>query len=85
MCPGGKRPVLTPGPLQPRRFLFGVKEAPGCDFHQRETVAPPFDPDRVAFALASRVYEWFGFEHDKIPYVAVDNGPRINADDIARI
>ena len=33
-------------------------------------------PGGVAFLLLAEIYAWFGLEHDRIPYIKLDNGVR---------
>lgn len=80
LCPDGKPPVLKPGGLG--THYFRANAAPSCEFHQQETVISPFDPPLIAYSLVARLYEWFGYEHDRIPYAQAN---RINPDAIAVI
>jgi len=32
-------------------------------------------PEEGAFLLASKLYEWFGLEHNKIPYIEEGRSP----------
>ena len=44
---------------------------------------PEIDPRAVAFLLASKVYEWFGIEHEQIPYTGqVENRLVVSPDRI---
>lgn len=58
--------ILFPGPLT--EFPHGENRASGSDFtvSLRGNIAD--DPGITSYQLISRVYHWFGFEDDRIPY-----------------
>jgi len=61
---------LFPGPLT--QFPHGGIEAPEPDFKTVITEPPMSDPGIPAYRLVSHVYNWFGFENDKIPYTSIN-------------
>ena len=68
----GERPCsLMPGPLDHVRWIIGndVQYAPDSSrvFCVKAREAD-LDPGNVSFLLVSQVYQWFGIEHDQIPY-----------------
>lgn len=68
---------LIPGQVGTFATTFGtdIRRAPDADgrFAVRWEGAE-IDAGAVAFLLVSRVYEWFGIEHDKTPYTAQRDG-----------
>ena len=63
---------LIPGPLGTFAMEFGTDIHRAPDTHATFTVnweEVEIDPRVVAFLLVSKVYEWFGIEHEHIPYV----------------
>ena len=58
--------MLFPGPLTP--FPHGAKQAPDSNFKVSLRGNTADDPGITSYQLISRVYHWFGFEDDRIPY-----------------
>ena len=61
---------LAPGPLEAYDWLGDeTADAPEDTLTVRvEWSVDSYDPGQVAFSLVSRIYEWFGFDHDRMPY-----------------
>jgi hypothetical protein len=47
---------------------FGHKAAPDADFDSSLDWKQPMLIGKISFLLVSKVYEWFGMEHARIPY-----------------
>lgn len=58
--------TLFPGSLT--RFPHGANRAPASDFTASIKGDIADDPGIISYQLISRVYHWFGFEDDRIPY-----------------
>jgi hypothetical protein len=80
---------LIPGPLGTFATEYGTDIHRAPDSHATFTVGwdePEIDPRVVAFLLVSKVYEWFGIEHEYIPYTdQVSNRLIVNPDQIRRL
>jgi hypothetical protein len=79
---GGRRALLTPHErrTQAFRFRIGLREASdeGREFNFAWPAGAAPDPAAVAYGLMQRLYRWFGFNDDEIPYVAErPNGQRV--------
>ena len=80
---------LIPGPLGTSTTEFGtdIRRAPDANalfalnWEESEII-----PRVVAFLLVSKVYEWFGIEHEYIPYTEqVDNRLTVSPEHITRL
>ena len=58
--------ILFPGNLM--HFPHGHQEAQGSDKDIVISFTYGTDPRLIAFELVARVYRWFGFDEEKIPY-----------------
>jgi hypothetical protein len=73
MQAGGRRALLTPHGrrTQAFRFRMGILEAPEENaefwFAWPAGIAP--DSAKIAYGLLQRLYRWFGFTDDEVPYV----------------
>jgi hypothetical protein len=72
------RPLLPPGPVGGIGWNSAnhSHEAPERAFGGSVTWGGKIDPGRLAFRVATRIYEWFGITHDRIPYAAGDGDQR---------
>ncbi|HEY7650845.1 MAG TPA: hypothetical protein VID04_17750 [Methylomirabilota bacterium] len=60
-----------------------IRRAPEANAEFTERVEAGWTPGEVGYRLVTRVYTWFGFEEDDVPYVVEDGGKRaINPDRI---
>lgn len=61
-----------------------LKPAPDAVYTFTHNIEPlPAEPGTQAFLIVSRIYEWFGFPHDAIPYTCMIDGVKaIDADAI---
>jgi hypothetical protein len=69
--------VLSPGPLQ--SFASRAQSAPASTFQASVVVSMSSKPERWAVALLERIYNWFGFESDRIPYTIRQGDERVIA------
>jgi hypothetical protein len=53
------------------RFGHGAEVAPDETGSFPVTWEGEINAGEVAFRLVSQLYEWFGFDHDKIPYTEI--------------
>lgn len=76
-----------PGPLPPVCWESGTLAAPDSgNVFPMDWDQSPINPGRVAGAILSQIYEWYGIEHDKIPYAIKEDGYyAISPDEIKRI
>lgn len=85
MVGGGRRAFLNPWPRRSAGFQFGMdaRESPGTD-HEFETRVEgrDFNAGRVTYELIRRVYRWFGFNDEQVPYVTAEPEPAIDPDRI---
>lgn len=80
---------LIPGPLGTFAMEFGTDIYRASDADAAFTVDwedTEINPQAVAFLLISQVYQWFGLEHDLIPYTEqIDNHLVISRDKIQEV
>jgi hypothetical protein len=71
--PAGPRPILTPGSLQSLRWQVGIGAgtAPANVAEVSITQNTDRETGVIAFELVSRVYNWFGFANDAVPYTGI--------------
>ena len=63
-----------------------VKAAPKEDASLRVDFDLPFDAGVFAFAIARKIYLWFGIDEDKVPYTSERDGIRfVDADKLAKV
>jgi hypothetical protein len=73
---GVPRPlILNPGPIDGFDYEtdWDSHEAPGDEFAHSEQIeiaaaSPHFDRGKAAYLLVARLYNWFGFNDDDVPY-----------------
>ncbi|MFH1597103.1 MAG: hypothetical protein ABIG94_12185, partial [Pseudomonadota bacterium] len=69
--------IIVPASLKSNDWSFKIHKYPAPDsgkflslFWEGESI----EPGEVAFGLVKQLYEWFGIEHEKIPYTKSDSG-----------
>lgn len=85
MAAAGHHAFLNPWPPGTFGNQFGhdTREAPAMDHEFFTTVdRRDFDVGRVAYDLVRRVYRWFGFNDDQLPYIRADAEPAIDPERI---
>lgn len=79
--PGGEPARLTPGGIKSRAFRFGMdmRRAPEGTVEFIERLEAGWTAGEAAYRLVARVYTWFGFEEDDMPYVVVQGSRGLGA------
>jgi len=86
MCVNGQRPRLRAGPSTAHVPPWHIKAAPDCEATLGATFPGNFEPNYAAYVMVSRVYEWFGLDHESIPYIDRTGGrPRVSPQQIGAI
>jgi hypothetical protein len=75
MCVGGKPPLLRPYSIGEHILPWDQKVGPYCDATLWSRASLVDGPHAAAFSLAATLYQWFGIEHDKIPYTLKNANP----------
>src|SRR5262249_22580480 len=78
MSRNGKPATLTSSEVGPFVFRseYTERKAPSSECLLSLQVPIDEEPERAAFLLRSKIYNWFGFDDGQIPYVAVDTEER---------
>lgn len=73
--------MLTPHRLKSisTQLAIEITEAPAATHEIREQIAAPWKPGQVAYQLLYALYTWFGYDDRAIPYVAEEEGARVNS------
>lgn len=84
--PGGEPARLTPGGLKSAgfRFAMDMRRAPDGTAEFIERLEAGWTPGEAAYLLVAKVYTWFGFEEDAVPYVVEEGGKRAISPDRIR-
>ncbi|MEJ2192380.1 MAG: hypothetical protein P8Y39_08545 [Nitrospirota bacterium] len=66
--------VLYPGAMG--GYMFDANVAPDSKVLEEASTSGDWEPAEVAFDLVKRIYHWFGFDEDDIPYTEEVHGRR---------
>jgi hypothetical protein len=75
---GGKPAILTSSEMSPYGLNYGFndRQAPTASCLFSLEVSIDETAERMAYLLRAKIYSWFGFEDDRIPYATVDGDGR---------
>lgn len=78
MAEEGTMPRLTAAPVRRNPAPGGHTKTAPFDSNGWQVAANlEMEPAAIAFQMVARVYEWFGFDHEEIPYAVISNDMRI--------